>query len=543
MSHLPILPILIAAFSGFLLTLLGRRPLAVQRRIAVAGTLAGLAAAAAGVAVVAEGQPLVYALGDWPAPFGIVLVLDRLSALMVLLTAVTAAVALGAALNGWDERGRMFHALFQFQLMGICGAFLTGDIFNLFVFFEVLLIASYGLMIHGGGRDRMQAGLQFVFFEILLLASYGLLLHGGGPERSRAAVKYVTVNLTGSALFLVGVGALYGVTGTLNMADLAQRIPEVAPEDQGLLRISAFVLLVVFGTKAALIPLFLWLPDTYSRASAPVAALFAIMTKIGVYAILRVYTISFGAPGSPVADAVGPWLLGAAALTLLAGMLGALAATELRRLVSYLLIASVGTMLLGVGVFSEHSIASALYYLVHSTIAAAALFLLADPLGRERGEHGDRPHAEALDRPRGPVPAAGHGQRGAAAAVGFPGQGADPPVGLERRGRRPVVDGDPRHQPDVGGGAGPGREYPVLEDHRRGAAGGGADAPAPADAGVRGHGPDRRGDRPGRAPGALRQPHRRRSGAPGAVRADGARRRPSAGEGLRCSVGYCLIRR
>ncbi len=360
MNHLPILPILIAAFSGFVLTLLSQSELRLQRTVGVLGTLAGLAAALWGLAVVADGQPMVYELGDWPAPFGIVLVLDRLSALMVLLTAVTATLALGAALHDADRRGRMFHALFQFQLMGIYGAFLTGDIFNL-----------------------------FVFFEILLLASYGLLLHGGGAERSRAAVKYVAVNLTGSAFFLIGVGTLYGVTGTLNMADLALRVPEVAEADRGLLHISAFMLLVVFGTKAALIPLFLWLPDTYSRASAPVAALFAIMTKIGVYAILRVFTISFGAPGSELAEALGPWLLGAAGATLLAGMLGALAATELRRLVAYLVIASVGSLLIAVGVFSTQSIAAALYYLIQSTLVAAALFLMADAIARQRGAAGD----------------------------------------------------------------------------------------------------------------------------------------------------------
>lgn len=361
MSHLPILPILIAAFAGFALTLASRGSLAMQRGLGLAALALNLLVSMTALGAVASGDVIVYALSDWPAPYGIVLVLDRLSALMVLLTSVVALFAAFAGIRGGDREGRMFHALFQFQLMGLYGAFLTGDIFNL-----------------------------FVFFEILLIASYGLLLHGRGPARSRAGLKYVVVNLTGSALFLVAVGTLYGVTGTLNMADLARVVPTVSEGDQALLRASAFLFLVVFGTKAALLPLFFWLPDTYSSATAPVASLFAIMTKVGIYALLRVYTVIFGAPEAAVGAAIAPWLLAAALLTLAVGMVGALQARTLGRLVAYLAVASVGTTMTAFAQFDAAAIQGGLYYMVHSTLAVAALFLLVEPIRQLRGYLGDR---------------------------------------------------------------------------------------------------------------------------------------------------------
>ncbi|HAW46325.1 MAG TPA: monovalent cation/H+ antiporter subunit D, partial [Roseovarius sp.] len=218
------------------------------------------------------------------------------SAMMVLLTAVLALVVLLYAIGtGWDQRGRNFHALWQFQLMGICGAFLTGDAFNLFVFFEVLLIASYGLMIHAGGARRLKAGVQYVIY-----------------------------NLLGSTLFLFALGTLYAVTGTLNMADLAVRAVEIPVEDSALLRVGAMLLFLVFAIKAALLPLHFWLPNTYAEAPAPVAALFAIMTKIGAYAILRFYTLIFGPDLDVTANLIDDVLLYGALLTLAAGMIGIL---------------------------------------------------------------------------------------------------------------------------------------------------------------------------------------------------------------------------
>jgi len=302
-----------------------------------------------------------YALGAWPAPFGIVLVLDRLSAMMVLMTALVAFCSQLYAISGPDARGANYHALFQFQLMGLCGAFLTGDVFNLFVFFEVLLIASYGLLLHGGGRDRVRAGLHYVIF-----------------------------NLVGSALFLIGVGTIYGITGTLNMADLAVKVGQVPESEAVLLMSGALVLLVVFAVKAALLPLCFWLPLTYGSASAPVAALFAIMTKVGVYAIVRVYTMIFGADAGFVADLAGPWLLPLALLTLVVGALGAVAGRRLRSMVAYLVIASVGTMLTAVALGSEASLSAAFYYMAQSTFVLAALFLLIELIARQRGDETDQ---------------------------------------------------------------------------------------------------------------------------------------------------------
>ncbi len=188
------------------------------------------------------------------------------------------------AIGGWDQRGKHFHPLYQFQLMGINGAFLTGDFFNLFVFFEILLIASYGLMVHGGGGLRVKAGVQ-----------------------------YVVTNLVGSSVFLIAVGMIYSVTGTLNMADLARIVPKVPAADQALLQTGAVLLLLVFAVKAALVPLHFWLPGTYANAPGPVAALFAIMTKVGAYSIIRLYVLAFGADAGEAAWLAAPWLLPAGA--------------------------------------------------------------------------------------------------------------------------------------------------------------------------------------------------------------------------------------
>lgn len=360
MNHAIILPVLLPLVAAVLLLFAARRGLALQRALSLAATLTLLAVGVQLLMASAGGAVQVYALGNWPAPFGIVLVLDRLSALFVSLTAVVAAVSLASAVQGADAAGRHFHALFQLQLMGLNGAFLTGDLFNLFVFFEILLIASYGLLLHGGGAARLRAGIH-----------------------------YVIINLAASSLFLVAVALLYGVTGTLNMADLALRVAGAATADAGLIRAAALLLLVVFAVKAAVFPLYLWLPGAYSVAAAPVAALFAIMTKVGVYAIVRVYTLIFGADAGPAADAAAPWLLPFALATLALGMLGALAADGLHRLVAYLVVASTGTQLAAVGLFSENGIAASLYYLAHSTFALAALFLLAELIARQRGEQAD----------------------------------------------------------------------------------------------------------------------------------------------------------
>lgn len=359
MSHWIIVPVVLPAVLAPFIVLVMRRDILLQRVFSVAGTVALGLVALALLAAAAGGGIEVYALGDWPAPFGIVLVLDRLSALMVLLTALLAlAVLLYAIGSGWDARGRHFHALFQFQLMGVCGAFLTGDIFNLFVFFEVLLIASYGLMIHGGGERRLRAGVQYVLF-----------------------------NLAGSTLFLFALGTVYALTGTLNMADLAVRLSALPAGDEALIRVAAVLLLIVFAIKAALVPLHFWLPGTYSAAPAPVAALFAILTKVGAYSILRVCTLIFGpeaVTGALVADVVMP----AALVTLAIGAAGVLGARQAGLLAAFAAIASMGTLLIAIGLFTREATAAALYYLVHSTFAAGALFLVVDLLEARRPEGG-----------------------------------------------------------------------------------------------------------------------------------------------------------
>ena len=272
LQHAPVLSVLLPVFTAVVLLLLGDGSQQVvggghgdnrqrwARRLAMASVLLGLLMAVGLVVQANSGALLVYQLGEWPAPFGIVMVLDRLSALMVLLTYLVAVPVLWYATGGWDTRGRHFHALFQFQLMGLCGAFMTGDLFNLFVFFEVLLIASYVLLVHGQGRERFRMGIH-----------------------------YVVLNLSASGLFLIALAMVYSVTGTLNMADVGLQVAQLSGDNAQLAQAAALVLLAVFGLKAALVPLYFWLPGTYAAASAPVAALFAIMTKVGVYSIIRTH--------------------------------------------------------------------------------------------------------------------------------------------------------------------------------------------------------------------------------------------------------------
>jgi multicomponent K+:H+ antiporter subunit D len=359
MNHLPVLPVAIPALAGALLLIFGGR-IAAARVIGIGAALLTLLATVMLVAEAGSGTYGVYALGNWIAPFGIVLVADRLSALLALLTSFIALATLAYAVTGWDLKGKHFHALFQLQVMGINGAFLTGDLFNLFVFFEVLLIASYCLLLHGLGQQRL-----------------------------RSAVHYVAVNLTGSAVFLIAVSLLYGVTGTLNMAHLAERIAQTPEADIALVRSAGLMLLGVFAVKGALFPLYFWLPATYSSASAPVAALFAIMTKVGIYAILRVNTLMFGGETGAAADLVSPWLLPLALATLVLGVAGALGARRMGELVAHLTVASAGTLLTAISVGSPGALAGALYYLPHSTLVVAALFLLTELVSRQRGATAD----------------------------------------------------------------------------------------------------------------------------------------------------------
>jgi multicomponent K+:H+ antiporter subunit D len=360
-THLVILPVLLPLVAGSLLLLAARFGDAARRAIGLAATLALLPLAVLLLDRVADGTHLVYALGDWAPPFGIVLVADRLAAVMLLLTAIVALASLVYAGAGDDTRGPQYHALFQFQLLGINGAFLTGDLFNLFVFFEVLLIASYAL-----------------------------LLHGLGAQRVGAAIHVVVLNLIGSALFLFAVGTLYAVTGTLNFADLARVLPLLGPDVAPLARSGALLLLGVFALKAALLPLGFWLPRAYAAATGATAALFAVLTKVGVYAILRVYPLVFGPGAGEVANVAAAWVLPVALVTLAFGALGVLAARTLRMSAGWMVVYSVGTLLAAVGLFSEAGYAAAVYYTAHSTLASAALFLVSDLIARQRLVGGDR---------------------------------------------------------------------------------------------------------------------------------------------------------
>jgi multicomponent K+:H+ antiporter subunit D len=356
MNHALILPILLPLLAGSLLLVAARRDMPFKRLVSVASSVLLVPLSLWLLLQADQGAIQVYALGNWQPPFGIVLVLDRLSALMLAVTSVLALFAVLYAMRGDDERGRNFHALFQFQLLGINGAFLTGDLFNLFVFFEILLIASYSLLLHGGGKDRVRAGLH-----------------------------YVVLNLVGSAFFLIAVGTLYGVTGTLNMADMSQRVAAAGADHAPLIAAAAMLLLVVFGLKAAFLPLYFWLPRAYASATAPVAALFAIMTKVGLYSILRVYTLVFGDEAGNLSNLVQEWLWPLALLTLALGAIGAFASVTLQGMLAYLVVLSVGTLLAGMALGTPEALQAALFYLIHSTWVAGALFLIADLISRQRG--------------------------------------------------------------------------------------------------------------------------------------------------------------
>ncbi len=357
-----IAPVVVPLVAGGICMVMSARSPKVTAAVSLLGTLVFALVAAILLDQARDDAVQTYLLGNWQAPFGIALALDRLSALMLGLTALVALLALVYALAGDDRRGPHFHTLFQFQLMGLAGAFLTADLFNLFVFFEVLLCASYGLMLHGEGRGR--------------------------TARLKATVHYLIFNLTGSALFLIAVALLYGITGTLNMADMALRLAALPQESAALAQSAALMLLVVFAVKAALLPLYFWLPDAYASATAPVAALFAIMTKVGVYGIIRTTTLLFADTGDELQSAVAgvfvPVLPALALATLVLAVLGVLSARRLRGLIAYLVVASAGTLLLAVGLATTDTIAAGLFYLVHSTLTASVWFLLADRIGGAR---------------------------------------------------------------------------------------------------------------------------------------------------------------
>ncbi|WP_345772407.1 monovalent cation/H+ antiporter subunit D [Azospirillum baldaniorum] len=361
MDHLVIAPIIIPLLVGALLMLIDERRRALKATLGVASASALLALAVLllyltdHTATGADATVRVYRLGDWPSLFGIVLVLDRLSAMMLVLTSILGLSALVFALARWQKAGAHFHSLFQFQLMGLNGAFLTGDLFNLFVFFEIMLAASYGLALHGSGLARVRAGLH-----------------------------YIAINLAASLLFLIGVSMIYGVSGTLNMAELAVRIAGVAPEDRGLLEAGAAILGVAFLIKAGMWPLGFWLPNTYTTVGAPSAAIISILSKVGIYAIIRIWLLVFGDSAGTSAGFGGHWLLIGGVLTIAFGSIAVLATQNLARLAGGSVLVSSGTLLAAVGAGQVAVTGGALFYMTSSVLAIAGLFLLIELVERGR---------------------------------------------------------------------------------------------------------------------------------------------------------------
>lgn len=343
-----LLPFLAAA-----LAMLAWRWVAVQRWLGLAGAIGQLVAGIVLLGAVVSDGIQVEQIGDWPAPFGISLVADLLSASLVVVTGALGVAVMASSFGGIDIRRQSFgyYPLLLVLLVGVSGAFLTGDIFNLFVMFEVMLIASFVLLALGGERAQLEG-----------------------------AIKYVTINLVGSALFLTAAGILYGLTGTLNMADLSLRLAELdAPVIEATV---AMLLLVVFGIKAAIFPLFSWLPASYHTPPVAVSAIFAgLLTKVGVYALIRTFTLLF-----PTTDPfVQPLLIAIAALTMVIGALGALGQRDLRRILSFLVVSGVGYMLMGLSLFTSVAIGAGIFYMLQDAFTKTSLFLVAGLIRRIGG--------------------------------------------------------------------------------------------------------------------------------------------------------------
>ncbi len=356
-QHLIILPILLPLLAAAVMLLLNERRRAAKRTLSLGVSALLVAIAATLLWFARDSGAVAYRLGDWPSPFAIVLVADRLSSMMLLLTSILGFTSLFYATARWDRSGPRFHALFLLLLMGINGAFLTGDIFNL-----------------------------FVFFEVLLAASYGLILHGSGTERTSASLHYITINIAASLLFLIGVALIYSVTGTLNMADLALSVSSTSPDNLALLEAGAAILGVAFLVKAGIWPLCFWLPRTYAAASPPVAAVFAIMTKVGIYIILRLSFLLFGKDSGGAANFANEALIYAGLATMLFGILGILAARQLTRVAGHYVLVSSGILLAAIGIGGEALTAALLFYLVSSTLAVSALYLIIEPAERYADE-------------------------------------------------------------------------------------------------------------------------------------------------------------
>jgi len=319
------------------------RRLLLQQVLGVLVVATGLVLAVVVLVEVAEGGPVAVAIGGWPAPIGITLVADLLSALLLTISMATVLAVLLYAIGQprADKRAFYFHPLYLVLTAGVALSFLTGDLFNLFVAFEIVLTASYVLITMGGDREQVRSGMT-----------------------------YVVINLLASTLLVTGVGLIYAATGTVSMADLAGRLGDIAPAVRNAL---GLLLLVAFGTKAAIFPLFFWLPDSYPTAPVTVTAVFAaLLTKVGVYSIIRTQTLLFPGEGGGSSTL----LLGVAAATMVVGVLGAIAQDDMKRILSFHIISQIGYMIFGLGLSTIAGLAAAILFIVHHIPVKTGLFLV-----------------------------------------------------------------------------------------------------------------------------------------------------------------------
>ncbi|MDI3535430.1 MAG: multicomponent Na+:H+ antiporter subunit [Thermosediminibacterales bacterium] len=341
-NNLLVVPVILPLFTAILIFLISN--IKFQKLLSFVSTTFCLATALYLTKQVSVKGIQTLSLGDWPAPFGIVIALDLFSGIMLILTMIVSLAALIFSFKtiGSERENYFYYAFFQLQIMGINGALITGDIFNLFVFFEILLIASYILM-----------------------------ALGGKPYQLQETTKYMIINMVSSVLFLVGVAVLYSTLGSLNMADLSVKVGKAG--DQGILKVIAVIFMIVFGIKGGLFPLYFWLPRSYHAAPSAVAVLFGgLMTKVGIYAILRVYTLIF----APTLSSINNIILIIAGLTMFLGVMGAVAQMDFKLLLSYHIISQVGYMIMGLGLYTPLSITGAIYFLIHNIIVKSCLFLI-----------------------------------------------------------------------------------------------------------------------------------------------------------------------
>lgn len=331
------------------------RTLERQRFFALAACAMNVLVAVTLLARTSNGEILVLRLGNWPAPYGIVLVADQLAALMVMMASILSLCITLFVMRGLNERRerRFFHPLTQFLMMGVNMSLVTGDLFNLFVSFEVMLLASYGLMSLAAPRQRLAP-----------------------------AYAYLVLNVVAGLIFLTAVGLTYGLLGTLNMADMAVKVRALDPEQQSKLMVIVLLMLIVFGAKAAMFPLFFWLPHGYGAATTPIVALFAgLLTKVGVYAMIRVLAGVF----EPVFIGIQPLVLTLAGFTMVLGVLGAVAQHTIRRILSFHIVSQIGYMIMGVALLTPHTIAGAVFFMLHNMMVKTGLILVGGIVEMRRG--------------------------------------------------------------------------------------------------------------------------------------------------------------